>query len=251
MKKKFFIFFTLLSLSGSAQEASTVPQPQATDSLTTVTRTISVPKTEWLSPFNRVVVDGPVNITFKQVATDEELKIVYDTKGNITSRFRVGVDKNGVLQIVERADSKLTVLPTEVTVWYKKLDNISITHASANFEDIIRSKLLDMAVKGGANVTINIDSMDAFVECTGKSRLKIGGQSRYFKLNISTAKMEGLALNTVASNIDASHNAEVKLSVSERLEVVTSTAAKMYYKGRPTIIRNKNTLFGGEILAVE
>lgn len=251
MKKLFFIFFSLFCLSVSAQEVVPALQPQVADSLTTVTRAISVPKTEWLSPFSRVVVDGPVNITFKQVATDEELKIVYDTKGNITSRFRTGVDKNGVLQIVERADSKQTVLPTEVTVWYRNLDNISITHASANFEDVIKSKLLDIAVKGGANVTINIDAMDALVECTGKSRLKIGGQSRYFKLNISTAKIEGLALKTVASNIDASHNAEVKLSVSERLEVVTSTAAKMYYRGRPAIIRNKNSLFGGEILAIE
>ena len=98
---------------------------------------------------------------------------------------------------------------------------------------------------------LDINALDALVECTGKSRLKMGGKARYFKLDISTAKMEGIALQTVAAHIDASHEAEVRVAVSERLEAVTSTAAKLYYKGRPTIIRNKNSLFGGEILAVE
>ena len=128
--------------------------------------------------------------------------------------------------------------------------NISYS-ATAVFEDAVEQKIMDVYIKAGANVTMDIDALDALVECTGKSRLKIGGKSRYFKLDISTAKMEGIALQTVAANIDASHEAEVRVAVSERLEAVTSTAAKLYYKGRPTIIRNKNSLFGGEILAVE
>ena len=63
--------------------------------------------------------------------------------------------------------------------------------------------------------------------------------------------MDGSELQTVSANIDASHEAEVRIGVSERLEAVTSTSAKLYYKGRPTILRNKNSLFGGEILAIE
>ena len=54
----------------------------------------------------------------------------------------------------------------------------------------------------------------------------------------------------VAANIDASHEAEVRLSVSERLEAITSTSAKLYYKGEPAILRKKNSLFGGEITSV-
>lgn len=249
MRKLFLAFLTIISFSVSAQSNTTAVEDA--DSLTTAARLISIPKTEWLSPFSKVIVDGPMNITFKKVKTDEELKIVYDTKNNPSSRFRTGVDKHGVLQIIERVDAKQTILPTEVTVWCQDLNNISITHANAKFEGVIRSKLLDLAVKGGADVTLNIESLDALVECTGKSRLKISGSSRYFKINVSTAKVEGLDLKTVAADVDASHNAEIGLSVGERLEVVTSTAAKMVYRGRPTILRNKNSLFGGEILAVE
>lgn len=247
MRKVIFALLAIIAYGAVAQNRI-VERP---DSLTTVVRNASVPKTEWLSPFSKVVVDGPINITFKHVETDEGLKIVYDTKGNLSSRFRAGVDKNGVLQIIERVDSKQVVVPTEVTVWYKNLDNISISRATVLFESCVEQKILDIYIKAGANVTMDIKALDALVECTGKSRLKIGGAARYFKLDISTAKMEGIALQTVAADIDASHEAEVCVAVSERLEAVTSTAAKLYYKGRPTIIRNKNSLFGGEILAVE
>jgi hypothetical protein len=42
----------------------------------------------------------------------------------------------------------------------------------------------------------------------------------------------------------------VRISVSERLEAITSTSAQIYYKGEPVILRTKNSLFGGEIAAV-
>ena len=247
MKKVVFLLCALISFTATAQN-TIVESP---DSLTTIIRNTPRPKTEWLSPFTKVVVDGPINVTFKRVDTDEGLKIVYDTKGNPNSRFRSGVDKNGVLQIIERVDVKQAAIPTEVTVWYKSLDNINIARATVKFEQSVESKILDIAVKAGAVVNMDIKALDALVECTGKSRLIIGGQARYFTLDISTAVMEGINLQTVAANIDASHEAEVRVAVSERLEAETSTAAKLYYKGRPTIIRNKNSLFGGEILAIE
>lgn len=253
MKRVFFVIFALLSASVSAQifvSANTEAQPM-TNARATATVVTSAPKTERLTPFTKVVVDGSVNITFRKVDNIDEMKIVYDTKGNTTSRFRAGVDKNGVLQIVERIDSKIATMTTDVTVCYTALDNISIAHAKALFEAPIETRLLDLSVTGGANVTMDIKTLDALVNCTGKSQLTIGGESKYFKLTISSAKVEGFELKTTAADIDASHESEVQLSVSERLEAVTSTEAKLLYKGKPLILRNKNSLFGGAILSVE
>ena len=247
MKKWIYIFALLATFSTTAQNVA----DSNTDAVTAAVRTMTVQKTEWLSPFTKVEVDGSINITFKRVESDEGLKIIYDTKGNPASRFRAGVDKNGVLEIVDRAESKQAVVSTDVTIWYKSLDNIVINRATATFEDVVESKLIDVYIKGGAIVTMDIKALDALVECTGRSCLKIGGESRYFKLDVSTAKVDGSALQTTSANIDASHEAEVTIAVSERLEAVTSTSAKLYYKGEPTILRNKNSLFGGEIMKIE
>lgn len=247
------MIFTLLSASAYAQifvSADAVAQP-ITNAKATAAVVTSAPKTERLTLFTKVVVDGSVNITFKEVDSIDEMKIVYDTKGNTVSRFRAGVDKNGVLQIVERIDSKVATMTTDVTVCYTTLDNISIAHAKAVFESPIATRLLDLSVTGGANVIMDIKTLDALVNCTGKSCLTIGGESKYFKLTISSAKVDGFNLKTTAADIDASHESEVQISVSERLEAVTSTEAKLFYKGKPLILRNKNSLFGGAILSVE
>ena len=236
--------FALLAISVTAQQSDkTKSQAES------VARVISMPKTEWLPAYNKVVVEGPINVVFKY-ASSESLKIIYDQKGSTTSRFRAGVDKKGVLTISERNDNKDSEIMTEVTVWYNTLEDISVSGSTAIFEDTVSSQLFDLKVRSGATVSIAVDALDALVECTGKSRLEISGQSRYFKLAISTAKMNGFGLKTVAANIDASHEAEVRLSVSERLEAITSTSAKLYYKGEPAILRKKNSLFGGEITSV-
>ena len=245
MRKFVLVILAFAALSASADNVV----KEQTDAAVSA-KVISMPKTEWLPSYSKVVVEGAVNVVFKHAESSESLKIIYDQKGATTSRFRAGVDKKGVLSISERTLSKEHTTVTEVTVWYNNLESITVDGSTVLFENEVESKLLDIKVKSKATLTLNIEAMDALVECTGKSSLQIGGQSRYFKLAISTANMSGFDLHTVASNIDASHDAEVRLSVSERLEAITSTSAKIYYKGEPAILRTKNSLFGGEIAAV-
>ena len=245
--KKYIVLslFALLAVSASAQKAE-----QGKEQAESAAKVISMPKTEWLPSYNKVVVEGLVNVVFKQTDSNESLKIIYDQKGATTSRFRAGVDKKGVLTISERPQSKEHTTVTEVTVWYNSLQGITVDGATVVFEDVVESQLLDLKVKSKASLTLAINALDALVECTGKSNMQLSGQSRYFKLSISTATMSGFDLKTMASNIDASHDAEVRISVSERLEAITSTSAQIYYKGEPAILRTKNSLFGGEIAAV-
>ncbi len=246
MKKYIFAILALVAFSASADDAV----KNQTDEAAASAKVISMPKTEWLPSYSKVVIEGPVNVVFKQTDSAESLKIIYDQKGAATSRFRAGVDKKGVLTISERPLSKEHTTITEVTVWYNKLEAISVDGATVIFEGAVESQLLDIKAKSKASLTLSINALDTLVECTGKSSLSLSGQSRYFKLAISTATMSGFDLKTVAANIDASHDAEVRISVSERLEAITSTSAQIYYKGEPVILRTKNSLFGGEIAAV-
>ena len=250
MKCRFMILMLLLAVApiamGQTREGFTPVGADSTLVAAAQAAAVSVPKTDWLAPFTKVSVDGPMTIRFKRVTSPEELKIVYDTKGNLASRFRATIDKNGVLNITERFDTKLTTAQTEVTLYF-----IKVSHATAKFEDTVKGNILDVSVSGGAVLTLPIETLDASVECTGKSALILSGRSRYFKIEVSTAKVDAFALETVALNVNASHGAELKMTVTERLEAVTSTSAKLFYKGHPRIIRNRNSLFGGDIVAVD
>jgi len=238
--------FAMATISVAAQNStiSTTTNPTATS-----VPAVSMPKTDWLKPFNNIKVDAPLNIVFKQVATAEECRITYDTKGDITSKFKFEVDKKGTLVITEKADPKrLTV--TDVTVYYNTLREVKIAHAKAEFQGRVEYDMLDVLVSGGAMVSLDVNTLDLAVECTGSSRLTVNGSTKYLTMRVSTAKVNCGNLTTVSSVIDASHQAEVRIVVEERLEVTTSTGAKLLYKGHPKIMRNHNVIFGGDIINI-
>lgn len=224
-------------------------QGAAIASHSTVEQVVSVPKTDWLTPFNSVKVDGPMNVVFKRVERADGVRIVYDTKGNVTSKFKFEIDRKGILVISEKSDPKRTTV-TDVIVYYNHLLDVKIAHAKAIFEDCVESRLFDITVSGGATVSLNVKTLDIAVECTGVSRLTLEGESKYVTMRVSTAKVDCSKLSTISTTVNASHSAEVRVVVSERLEATISTGAKLLYKGNPIILRDHNAIFGGDIINI-
>ena len=240
MKKLLTILlFVMASFAAAAQNTTTATTEQI----------ISIPKTDWLVSFNRIKIDAPINVVFKQVATADECRITYDTKGNITSKFKFEVDKKGTLVVSEKSDPKRTSV-TDVTIYYNTLREVKIAHAKAEFDSRIESTMFDIVVSGGAMVSLDVKTLDLAVECTGVSRLTIGGSTKYLTMRVSTAKVNCSNLSTVSTTVDTSHSAEVRIVVSERLEATTSTGAKLLYKGSPIILRDHTVVFGGDIINI-
>lgn len=229
-----------------APKTDSVPTPSTEKATEEV---VSIPKTDWLTAFSRIKVDGPMNVVLKKVATAEECRITYDTKGNITSKFKFEVDKKGVLVVSEKYDPKRTSV-TDITIYYNSLREVKIAHAKAVFENEVDANIFDLIVSGGAMVSLDIKTLDIAVECTGVSRLTMKGSTKYLTMRASTAKIDCTELSLVSATIDASHSAEVRLTVTERLEATTSTGAKLLYKGKPTILRDHTVVFGGEIINI-
>lgn len=145
-----------------AQSASSEPAaPQKPERVT------SIPKTDLLSPFSKLDIDGPMNVHLKRIGDGEDTKIVYDTKGYISSKFKASVNKEGVLRVEERLDQKRDDV-TDVTIYYNSLSEIKVARATATFDDALECRILDMSVTGGAIVTIDVQALDTFVECTGQ-----------------------------------------------------------------------------------
>lgn len=230
------IISMLLPLSGRAQ---TVPTAGTQ-------RPASLPQTASLKLFTEVDINGPMQVRLVRSLDPSQLKIVYDTKGWQTSRFKAEVNKNGVLTVSEMTDSKRESI-TEVTIYYFSLRALSVARASVTFDDTLQSDMLDLNVTGGATLSATINTQDLVMTSTGKSASVLNGSARYFKLTISTAKFDGVGLQTVSADVDASHAAEVKIAVSERIEAVTSTSGILMYRGDPSIVRTKSALFGGVI----
>ena len=244
------ILSLILAMMAGVVSAQTTSTPTTVNAAQTPTeQVVSIPKTDWLTPFTAIKIDGPMNVIFKKVPTVEESRIIYDTKGNITSKFKFEVDKNGVLVVSEKSDPKRTSV-TDITIYYHSLREVKIAHAKAEFEQNIEGTIFDLTVSGGAMVVLDVKTLDIAVECTGVSRLTLSGDTKYLTMRVSTAKVDCSKLAVMSATIECSHSSEVRVNVSERLEATTSTGAKLLYKGNPIILRDHTAIFGGDIINI-
>lgn len=239
--KKLLVGFVaiLMSASGICQTMAVKAVKESADLLTS----------EWLTSFTEVRVDGDMQIEFIKIPDTEAPKIVYDRKGNYTSKFSAAVSK-GVLIITEKVDSKRPS-KTEVKIYYNTLAVVSIAKATVTFVDTLDYGMMDVTVSGGAYVKAKFDVKDLKLDITGKSRADFTGDVRYLTLNVSTAKFDAPNLDVMSAMVDASHNAALFLNISERLVAKASTGAKITYDGKPQLVRSASTMFGGEINPVQ
>lgn len=232
--KKLIASLLLLTLVGAA-EAQTPAQ--------------SGEQRDWLTSFTAVEVTAPLDIRFIRVPDTEAPKIVYDTKGSYTTRFRFEV-RDKVLYVSERPDSRRTER-TQVAVYYNSLERIAIADAVATFDSTLVATVLDLTVGGMAQVTLPLDVKDLKLDQTGHSKTTLTGTSRYLTLFVSTGTLEARELEVMSAEVNVTSSATASLWVTDRFEGKTSTGGKITYKGTPTVVRGGTKFMGGDITRVE
>lgn len=245
--------FATLSVCAQQPQSASAEQSQAqaaSDGAARLATIVSTPTSQWLGSFDAINICGVMQVSLIRIPDTEGPKIVFDTKGSTTTKFKAEVDKKGVLNVTESVDTKRTS-KTEVKIYYQKLSKLTAAGSDVVLEQPFEDKMFDLSVSGGAVLRATVNVSDLAVDVTGQSSVVLDGTARYMGLKVSTAKFDAVNLQTMATIADASHGAEVSLFVTERLEATTSTSAKIFYKGSPSIIRIHSSLFGGEILATD
>lgn len=231
--KKMFLTLLTLCLSG-------VMQAQ--------TSTSDGPQREWLTSFTAVEIAAPIDVRFIRVPDDQAPKIIYDTKGAYTTRFRFEV-RDRVLTITERPDARRTER-TEVAVYYNSLERIAIADARATFDSTLVATTLDLTVGGLARVEADLDVKDLKLELTGKSHTSLSGEARYVSLYLSSGTLEAGQLEVMSAEANVIGSGSASLWVTDRFEGSTSTGGKIAYRGNPTVIRGGEKFMGGDITRI-
>ncbi len=228
MKKLIFaLLMTAMALTVSAQEE----------------------RSEWLTSFDDVVVEGVMDIRFVRIAEDEAPKVVYDTKGNYTTKFSATV-KDRILTVRERTDARRPE-PTVVTVYYNAINSITVTDALVTFKDVLSQKTFDLTLTGQADMTAEMDVKDIDAAMTGRSKLTLTGAATYLTLNIATGKFDGVGLECAAARVVAQSGAEAKVWAVDRLEGSTSTNGVIRYKAAPDLLRISRKFMAGDVKPLE
>ena len=212
----------------------------------TDTSSASQPMKQGLTRFTAIDVDAPIKLILTKIDEYDVPYIIYDTKEVYTSKFSFDVDRNGVLKIRERSDSKRESI-TEVEVFYNTLDTIIISKADVTAEGVIATTLLDIEISSDAHFTAEIDTLDLKISLTGQSVVELNGSALYQTADISTGLYSAINLKTMSATVFASHNAHIMVDASQRLEAKTATGGVISYKSKPEIYREDVSLFGGEV----
>lgn len=192
-------------------------------------------RSEWLAPFSAVEIDAAVDILFVRVPDTQAPRIVYDTKGDSTTRFRADM-RGETLRIRERSDLHRRDR-TLVTVFYNNLQALRMTDATARFEGVLTAKLFDLTVGARSSVEAEIDVQDLMMELSGESRAVLRGKARYLTLYASTGEVDAAGLSSVAARVTAKTKARVRVDASERLEARATSGASISYKSAPALLR--------------
>lgn len=232
--KRILLLFAIILCAGrvSAQQGDV-----------SVEQYISNPIKQWTSSFTTIDVDAPIRLTLTQISSDQAPYIVYDTKGNETSRFTAEVEKGQVLKIRERYDPKRASV-TEVQVFYNTLDHITISRADTQLNGALKTKMLDVEISNNAKFVAELDVKDLVISVNGNCGVEITGKTLYQMVNVTSSQYNAARLETMSTIVESHHNAEVRVYATQRLEAKSTTGGKIMYKSTPEILRTEKTLFG-------
>lgn len=218
----------------------------AQQSSTSAGQGVSAPTKQWTSGFTEIDVDAPIKLRLIQIPADQAPYIIYDTKGNETSKFSAVVEKSRVLKIRERYDPKRTST-TEVEVYFNNLTNIIISRAKTMIEGVLDDTMIDIVVSNDATLLATLDVKDLKVSISGNSCVELKGEALYHTADVASAQYNAAGLATMSTIIEAHHNSEVRVDAEQRLEAKSTTGGKIFYKSLPELVRTEKTLFGVDI----
>lgn len=195
-----------------------------------------------LGEFNKIELTGRLNVEIVQsddVSLDVKLNDV-DAK-----KLEWGI-KNGVLSVRLKPGGGSSA-NADVRISYKNLAGLKVSGANVAVKSTVRAPLMDVSVSGGATLKMDVEVEDLKVNASGNSVLDLAGSTKYFNVKANTkAMVDSRRMKAEDATVQAATTADVYVFSSERIDINATTAASVFYKGNPDIVRQKSTL-GGNI----
>lgn len=202
-------------------------------------------RSDEIGRFHSIILTG--NITAEVVPSDSNrLEIsLFDVA---TNRFKWTL-RDGVLSAsvdtgqrsMGRAEITIYCADTLLSVW--------VSGSDLTMRGELSGEKFDIGVNGGGRLSARLDLFDLDVSVTGNSRAELSGTTKYLTLRATEkSRVDALALESIAADVDAATGAEATICVRERLVVDTKSASTIFYKGRPRIIRDRSSRMNKDVM---
>lgn len=176
--------------------------------------------------------------------------IASDSVGLEVQLHNVGADrldwsvKNDILSMRLRPGSS-SEASADVKIYFKKLKTVKASASNVAVKGVLHALMLDVDLSAGAMFGAEVDVTDLELRIIGNSAADITGKAKYYAVSATTkSKANTRSLDVLDARVEASSAAEVYVTASERLNILSDSGASVYYRGTPAILRTSTRLMG-------
>lgn len=227
MKTNAYITLAIAGLATTFFSSCSVTCKQGSGNIVTDTRKID--------DFTKIDVGGGYKITLKQ---DSSQTIAITIDDNLQEQVKTSVS-GGVLKITSNR-SLCTTGDAQLVIGVRDLKGIDASGAiELRSDGRLNVKDLDLDFSGSSKADLDLNAANVHTGGSGATELKLKGQASSHTIDLSgTGKIEALDFVVGDYSIETSGSSESHINVLNSLNVNTSGASSIEYKGNPKKVTN-------------
>jgi len=191
-----------------------------------------------VSGFTQLEVSGAFEIVLTQGNT-ESLTIEADEK--IMSSIKTRVTGNTLEIYTKGTIRNYKVMRVYVT--FKQLESIDLSGAvKVTADQSLQFDRLDLDISGACTIEFDMEADRLDLDLSGASKLSLNGYVNYLEADCSgSSKLMLAGLKTKRISFESSGASTAEFWVTESLDVETSGASNVRYKGNPATVNVENS----------
>lgn len=208
-----------------------------------------------LDSFTKLTATNGINILLRKAS---EEKVDVRIENGLLSDVITEVSKGSLkVKMRPQINKELSVL---VTVYYKTLDEISITKgASLETKTVMLTDKMTMSAKTGGSIKAEVECQEINLTASGGAKITLYGWTKRFDANANTkAKVLCKTLNADKAIVKVATGAEIWVSPKDYLEAIAGTGGTIFYTSTPKKkteklssggeVRNKTVKYGNDLI---
>jgi hypothetical protein len=192
-------------------------------------------ETRKMTDFTKVDISGGYKVTLKQDSTQS---ISITTDDNLFKYIETTIE-GGTLKVHSRKNI-CSSGETTVIIGVKNLDGIDASGAvEVRSEGRLNTKDLSIDLSGSTKIDLDLNAANVRTGGSGSTEIYLKGQAASHEVDLSgSGKIEALDFVVGKYKISTSGASECKINVLNELDVHTSGASDISYRGNPAKVNN-------------